>query len=70
MAKRRGKGAYERAKQKPLGEGSRFKAVAGEVRKAGASNPDAVAGAIMWKKYGKKKGSALIRKGKRDAKKG
>jgi hypothetical protein len=47
-----------------LGSGSRFKAVEASAKKSGAENPAAVAGAVMWKKYGKEKGSELIKKGK------
>lgn len=57
-------------KKKPkLGSGARFKAVEKKAKKSGASNPAAVAGSIMWKKYGKKKGSKLIAKGKPGGKK-
>ncbi len=58
--------AYERARKtsKP-GEGKRFAALVESAKASGASNPEAVAAAQMWKKYGKKGGAALIRKGKR-----
>lgn len=58
--------AYERARKtsKP-GEGKRFAALARAAEVGGAENPEAVAASIMWKKYGKKGGAALIRKGKR-----
>ena len=46
------------------GEGSRFKAVEASAKAGGARDPRAVAGAAMWKKYGKKGGAALIKKGK------
>ena len=63
------KAAYKRSKGKPLGEGSRFKAMTRVAKAGGAKSPKAVAASIMWKKYGKKGGAALIAKGKRDAKK-
>ena len=56
---------YEKAKKKPLGEGSRFKAVEKAAAAGGAENPAAVAATQMWKKYGKKGGAKLIRKGKK-----
>lgn len=58
--------AYERARKtsKP-GEGKRFKALAESARASGAENPEAVAAAAMWRKYGKKGGAALIKKGKK-----
>lgn len=68
-AARKARKEYEKAKKKPPGEGSRFKAVAKGAKARGARNPEAVAAFIMWKKYKKKGGAALIRKGKRDAKK-
>ncbi len=52
------------AKTSKPGEGSRFEAVAKAAAASGAKNPGAVAGAAMWKKYGKKGGAALIKKGK------
>ncbi len=58
--------AYEQARKtsKP-GEGKRFAALVESARESGAENPEAVAGAKMWEKYGKKGGAALIKKGKR-----
>jgi len=55
---------YQRAKKKPLGEGSRFQAIVKSAKLGGAKEPEAVAAAVMWKKYGKKRGVALIKKGK------
>ena len=61
LAKRRAaRKAYQKAKKKPLGEGSRFKAVARAAKASGAKNPEAVAAAQRWKKYGKKGGAKLI----------
>lgn len=40
------------AASKPVGEGSRFKAVEASARAGGASDPGAVAAAIGRKKYG------------------
>jgi len=56
---------HEAAEHHAPGEGSRFKALAASAKASGASDPDAVAGAVMWKKYGKKGGAALIKKGKK-----
>ena len=56
--------AYKKAAKKPLGEGSRFKAVEESARAGGAREPKAVAASVMWKKYGKKGGAAIIKKGK------
>jgi len=44
--------AYEKAKKKPVGEGSRFKAVEAEAKAGGARDPGAVAAAIGRRKYG------------------
>lgn len=52
-------------KKTPLGEGGRFSAVAKSAALGGAKNPEGVAAAAMWKKYGKKGGAALIKKGKK-----
>lgn len=62
--RRKARKAYEQAKKKPPGEGSRFKAVEQSAKAGGAKNPKAVAGSLMWKKYGKKGGARLIKKGK------
>lgn len=64
VERRRARLKYIQAKKKPAGEGSRFKAVETAAKVGGARNPAAVAAAIMWKKYGKKGGAALIKKGK------
>ena len=67
LAQRRAARAeYKRAAatSKP-GGGRRFAAVVGTAKAGGAENPEAVAASIMWKKYGKKGGAALIRKGKK-----
>lgn len=52
------------AKRK-LGGGGRFQLIAERAKKYGAKNPEAVAAAIMWKKYGKKGGARLISKGRK-----
>lgn len=49
-----------------LGSGARFKSVEKSAAKSGASNPAAIASKAMWDKYGKKKGAALIKKGKQN----
>jgi len=67
-ALKRARAQYKRAKKKPPGEGSRFKAVEAAARASGAKNPKAVAAAIMWRKYGRKGGARLIKKGKAAAK--
>jgi len=46
---------YKKAKKKPPGEGSRFKAVEAAAKAGGARDPAAVAAAVGRKKYGKKK---------------
>lgn len=63
--------AYERALRKEyskvpkLGEGKRFAFIAKQAAKRGVKNPEAVAAAAMWKKYGRKGGAKLIKKGKK-----
>lgn len=57
--------AYKRAKKKPLGEGSRFKAVQRAAKLGGARNPAAVAAAVGRKKYGKKRFQKLAAKGRK-----
>lgn len=70
LAKRRkARKQYEKAKKKPLGEGSRFKAVAAAAKAGGAKDPEAVAAAVGRKKYGKKKMSKLSTKGKKKGRK-
>jgi len=56
---------YERAKKKPLGEGSRFKALKGALAKRGARNPGALAAWIGRKKYGKAKMAKLSAAGRK-----
>ena len=61
--------AYERARKKYApGEGKRFKALVKSAKAGGARNPRAVAAAVMWKRYGKKGGARLIKKGKKRSK--
>lgn len=59
---------YEEAKRKPLGEGSRFKAVEAAAKKGGARSPGGVAYAVGVKKHGKKKMTELAQKGRRKKK--
>lgn len=56
---------YMKAKKKPLGEGSRFAAVAKIVAVSGAHNPEAVAAAIGRRKYGNKKMAKLAVAGRK-----
>lgn len=67
MAKRRKKkpGLYEKAKKKPLGEGSRFAAIEAEAAAGGARNPGAVAYSAGRKKYGAAKMADLAAAGRR-----
>ena len=53
------------AKSKPVGEGSRFKAVEKSARLSGAENPGAVAASIGRKKYGTKQFAAMAKAGKK-----
>ena len=65
-AKKRKGVSYKAVGKKPkLGSGKRFSALTSALKKKGAKNPKALAGWIMWKKYGKKRGAQLIRKGKK-----
>ena len=57
--------AYKKAAKKPLGEGSRFKAIAERARKGGAKNTEAVAASVGIKKYGQKKMTKLAVAGKK-----
>lgn len=57
--------AYQRAKKKPVGEGSRFKAVEKSAKASGARNPAAVAAAVGRKKYGKKRMQRMAAAGRR-----
>lgn len=59
------KAAYQEAARKPLGEGSRFKAVEASARKSGARDPGAVAYSVGAKKYGKRKMSKLAAAGRK-----
>ena len=63
-ARRQARKEYERAAKKPLGQGARFKAIVKSAKLGGAREPEAVAASVMWKKYGKRGGAALIKKGK------
>jgi len=56
---------YEQAKKKPVGEGSRFKAVEKSAAASGASNPAAVAAAIGRKKYSKKRFQKMAAAGRK-----
>ncbi|MFZ5989433.1 MAG: hypothetical protein ACOYWZ_20245 [Bacillota bacterium] len=56
---------YQEAKSKPVGEGSRFKAIAKSAKLGGATNPEAVAAAVGRKKYGTKKFAQMAAAGKR-----
>jgi len=69
LAKRRAaRKQYDKAKKKPLGEGSRFKAVTAAAKAGGAKNPEAVAAAVGRKKHGKKKMAKLAAGGKKKGK--
>ena len=63
--RRAAKKSYKKAAKKPVGEGSRFKAVEKAARLGGAKNPAAVAAAIGRKKYGKKRFQQMAAKGKK-----
>jgi hypothetical protein len=52
-------------KGKPLGEGSRFKALEKSARVSGAENPAALAAAIGRKKYGSAKMASMAAAGKK-----
>jgi len=56
---------YQKAKRKPVGEGSRFRALEKSAKLGGAKNPAAVAAAIGRKKYGKKRFQKMAAKGKK-----
>ena len=56
---------YKQAKKKPLGEGSRFKAIAKSAKLGGAREPEAVAAAVGRKKYGQKKMTRLAVAGRK-----
>ena len=59
---------YKAAAKKPLGEGSRFKAVEAAAKAGGARNPAAVAASVGRKKYGAAKMAKLSAAGRRKAK--
>ena len=48
-----------------LGSGARFKALTTQLKKRGAKNPKALAAFIGRKKYGKKKMTAMAKKGRK-----
>lgn len=50
-----------------LGDGTRFKALTGELAKKGATNPGALAAVIGRRRYGKAKFQAMAAKGQRVA---
>lgn len=64
-ARRSARQEYQRAKKKPLGEGSRFAAVEKSAKLGGARNPAAVAAAIGRKKYGQKRMTQLAVAGRK-----
>lgn len=65
LRRRAARKQYEKAKKKPLGEGSRFKAVEAAAKAGGARDPAAVAAAIGRKKYGAKKMAQLAAAGRK-----
>lgn len=58
--------AYQRAKSKPLGEGSRFAAIKAKAAASGARNPGAVAAAAGRKAHGQKAMTRYSQMGKRN----
>lgn len=68
-ARRKARKQYEKAKKKPLGEGSRFKAVEASAKAGGARDPGAVAAVVGRKKHGKKKMAKLSAGGKKKGRK-
>ena len=56
---------YAQARKKPLGEGSRFKAIVKAAKLGGAREPQAVAAAVGRKKYGQKKMTKMAVAGKK-----
>lgn len=60
--------AYQEAKKKPVGEGSRFQAVKESAEAGGAHTPGAVAAWIGRSKYGKQRFQAMAAAGRRRAK--
>jgi hypothetical protein len=63
--KRQVRNEYDKAKKKPVGEGSRFKAVAAEAKAGGAKDPDAVAAVVGRKKYGAAKMAKMAAAGRK-----
>jgi hypothetical protein len=63
--RRKARQQYKEAKKKPLGEGSRFKAIENSAKLGGAENPAAVAASIGRKNYGQKKMTQLSIKGRK-----
>ena len=60
--------AYEKAKKKPVGEGSRFRAVVKAAKAGGARDPKAVAAAVGRKKYGKERFQKMAAAGRKKKK--
>ena len=58
---------YEQAAKKPVGEGSRFKAIAKSAKLGGAREPEAVAAAVGRAKYGPKKMARFAAQGRKKA---
>jgi len=58
---------YQQAKKRPLGEGSRFKAIAKSAKLGGMKNPEAVAASVGIAKYGRKKMTKMAVAGKKKA---
>lgn len=66
LAKRRAaRKGYEKAKKKPLGEGSRFAAIEKSAKAGGARNPAAVAAAAGRKAHGKKQMTKYSKMGRK-----
>lgn len=57
--------AYRKSRRKPLGEGSRFKALSDLLAARGAKYPRGLAAYIGRKKYGKRKFQKLAEGGRR-----
>ena len=56
---------YEQAAKKPVGKGSRFKAIAKSAKLGGAREPEAVAAAVGRAKFGQKKMTKMAVAGKK-----
>ena len=67
-ARRQARKEYEQAAKKPLGQGSRFKAIAKSARLGGAREPEAVAAAAGRKAHGQKTMTRLAVAGKKKKK--